>query len=53
MIVLTYILVTYLNMLAFLLHPASGERIALGVTCLLTIVAINFILGEILPMVPE
>ena len=40
---------TLIGFLTFLVNPAAGERIGLGITVVLTIVAILWIVVDILP----
>eukprot|EP01104_Vermistella_antarctica_P021561 TRINITY_DN982_c0_g1_i4.p1 TRINITY_DN982_c0_g1~~TRINITY_DN982_c0_g1_i4.p1 ORF type:complete len:513 (+),score=103.00 TRINITY_DN982_c0_g1_i4:346-1884(+) len=52
-IIVPGLIVTYLSFGAFLLSPKAGERVGLGITCLLSFVAINFILNDFIPLTPE
>lgn len=49
-IVIPYVGITYISFFAALLTPKSGERIGLTITCLLALVAVNFILNDMIPM---
>ena len=50
-IIIPYVSVTYLSFFGSVIHPGAGERLGLGITCILTLIAINFILADLLPMV--
>eukprot|EP01104_Vermistella_antarctica_P010710 TRINITY_DN2876_c1_g1_i1.p1 TRINITY_DN2876_c1_g1~~TRINITY_DN2876_c1_g1_i1.p1 ORF type:complete len:557 (-),score=116.22 TRINITY_DN2876_c1_g1_i1:103-1773(-) len=52
-IIIPSCIVTYLSFCAFIISPKAGERISLGITALLSFLAINFILNEFIPLTPE